>query len=119
MDEINYALQPREKFLAYGASSLSDKELLAIFLRTGLPRFPVLMLVENLLKEFGSLHKLLAVNYQQFLAHKGLGVCKYPQLQAISELAKRFFKQQLINQSIMRSPKHLKKYLLDFYMGQV
>ncbi|HGJ5873485.1 RadC family protein [Arsenophonus apicola] len=118
MEEINYALQPREKLLAYGASSLSDIELLAIFLRTGLPGFPVLILAENLLKEFGSLHKLLTADYQQFSAHKGLGVCKYSQLQAIGEVAKRFFTQQLINQSIMRSPKHLKKYLLDFYLGQ-
>ncbi|QLK88694.1 hypothetical protein E3U36_08500 [Arsenophonus endosymbiont of Aphis craccivora] len=118
MDEINYALQPREKLLAYGASSLSDQELLAIFLLTGLPGFPVLILAENLLKEFGSLHKLLTADYQQFSAHKGLGVCKYSQLQAIGEVAKRFFTQQLINQSIMRSPKHLKKYLLDFYLGQ-
>ena len=100
MDEIIYTLQPREKLLAYGASSLSDKELLAIFLCTGLPGFPVLMLAENLSKEFGSLYKLLPIDYQKFSANKGLGVCKYSQLQAISEPAKRFFTQKLINQSI-------------------
>lgn len=43
MDKINYALQPREKLLVYGASSLSDQELLAIFLRTGVAGFPVLI----------------------------------------------------------------------------
>ncbi|HHR6202280.1 TPA: UPF0758 domain-containing protein, partial [Providencia alcalifaciens] len=51
-------LLPREKMLAYGAASLSDIELLAIFLRTGTRGESVLQLAERLLYEFGSLYLL-------------------------------------------------------------
>ncbi len=92
-DELHLSLAPREKLLAYGAVSLTDAELLAIFLRTGTRGIPVVQMAEYLLKSFGSLYHLLSADYADFCSHKGMGQCKYVQLQAVSELAKRFFLQ--------------------------
>ena len=66
-------LMPREKLSLYGAKSLSDHELLAIFLRTGIKGCNVLQLSELVLKEFGSLRGLLSADEKQFCAIKGLG----------------------------------------------
>ena len=46
-------MMPREKLVKYGVGSLCDSELLAIFLRTGLPGSGVLVLAEQVLAEFG------------------------------------------------------------------
>ena len=54
--------RPREKLLLKGASSLSDAELLAIFLRTGLPGISAVDLSRDLLTSFGSLRKLLTAS---------------------------------------------------------
>lgn len=72
--------RPREKLLQRGASTLSDAELLAIFLRTGLPGTNVIELAGQLLQSFGSLRALLAADLQSFCQHKGLGPAKFVQL---------------------------------------
>ena len=68
--------RPREKLLALGPKSLTDAELLAIFLRTGIKGMNAIELADKLLKEFGSLRKLLGSNESEFCSHKGLGFCK-------------------------------------------
>ena len=67
-------LAPREKLLRYGASALSDAELLAIFLRTGFPGVHVMQLAEQLLAQFGSLYHLMSADHSVFCSHKGLGL---------------------------------------------
>ena len=66
-----------------GAQALSDAELLAIFLRTGIQGTNVLMLAQHIMSEFGSLRALVAASEQEFCQTKGLGVAKYVQLQAV------------------------------------
>lgn len=105
------SLAPREKLLRDGAAALSDAELLAIFLRTGLPGLHVIRLAEQLLTQFGSLHGLLAADFAQFSSHKGLGAATYAQLQAVSELAFRFFSGHLAQENAMLSPKVTQHYL--------
>ncbi|OKP00854.1 RadC family protein [Xenorhabdus eapokensis] len=117
-DELHLNLLPREKLLAYGAVSLTDAELLAIFLRTGSRGVHVVQMAEYLLKSFGSLYHLLSADYDDFCAHKGMGQCKYVQLQAISELAKRFFSSQFIHEDIMSSPTMTQSYLQDLLSWQ-
>ena len=58
--------RPREKLLVKGAATLSDSELLAIFLRTGIKGFSALDLARNLLTEFGSLRRLLGASEHDF-----------------------------------------------------
>ena len=76
------AERPREKLLAQGAEALSDAELLAIFLRTGLPGCSAVDLARRLLAGFGSLRALLQADLSTFSAHAGLGPAKYAHLQA-------------------------------------
>ncbi len=112
------ALLPREKILAYGAAALSNAELLAIFLRTCSQGEPVLQLAERLLKEFGSLYLLLQADYTKLAQCKGMGVCKFTQLQAVSELARRFFSEQFLHEDVMSGPELLKTRLLELFAGQ-
>ena len=72
--------KPREKLLQFGAKSLSDAELLAIFLRTGVKGCHVVDLARRLLKNFGSISKIYQADQNEFCQHHGLGVAKYVQL---------------------------------------
>lgn len=83
--------RPREKLLARGAEALSDAELLAIFLRTGLRGRTAVDLARDLLAEFGSLRALLAADRRRICAARGFGDAKFCQLQAALEIARRFF----------------------------
>jgi DNA repair protein RadC len=80
---------PREKLLALGAVALSDSELLAILLRTGIKGLYVIDLTRNLLAELGSLRGLLGASKHDFCHTKGLGQAKFAQLQAILEISQR------------------------------
>jgi len=63
--------RPRERLLAHGARSLSDAELLAIFLRTGTADMPVMALARHLTEEFGGLRGLMTASQRQFCSIKG------------------------------------------------
>ena len=87
--------RPREKLLAQGAAVLSDAELLAIFLRTGVTGKSAVDLARELLSEFNGLRPLLMADKNQFVAKHGLGEAKYAQLQAVLEMARRHLAEQL------------------------
>ncbi len=102
---------PREKLLKYGVNTLSDTELLAIFLRTGLPGTNVMMLAHQLLQQFGSFHKLVSAKYNDFCAKPGLGLTKYSQLQASVELSRRYLGEQLSKETSLTSSVTTRYYL--------
>jgi DNA repair protein RadC len=87
--------KPREKLLQYGAKSLSDAELLAIFLRTGVKGCHVVDLARKLLKSFGSISQIYQADLDGFCQHHGLGAAKYVQLQACLEMSKRYLAEQM------------------------
>ena len=95
-----------------GASSLSDAELLAIFLRTGIHKMPVLELANCLLEEFG-LRALFMADPTSFCRHRGLGLTKYAQLQASLEVTRRYLLEQLKAKDILTSPEQTKLFLTD------
>ena len=103
--------QPREKLLAQGAESLSDIELLAIFLRTGIRGKNVMTLSRELISEYGGLKNLITANHQEFTSHKGLGTSKYVQLQASLELAKRYLRERLCKGQQIRGSDDTKDFL--------
>ena len=72
--------RPREKLLARGCTALSDAELLAIFLRTGISGKTAVDLARELLDAFGGLRSLLQADITTFCRHKGLGTAKFAQL---------------------------------------
>ncbi|HKU70434.1 MAG TPA: UPF0758 domain-containing protein, partial [Burkholderiales bacterium] len=81
--------RPRERLLAKGAETLSDAELVAIFLRTGVRGKSAVDLAREALVRFGSLSGLFAANAEAMTAVAGLGTAKYAQLQAVLEMARR------------------------------
>lgn len=105
------AERPREKLLHKGAGSLSDAELLAIFLRTGTAGHTALDLARNLLADFGSLRGILNSSAEQFCRHKGLGEAKYVQLQATLEVARRHLGEELERVDCLTSPCKTSRYL--------
>ena len=103
--------QPREKLLSKGSGALSDAELLAIFLRTGIRGKTAVDLARELLDEFGSLHALLNADQTVFCQGKGLGNAKYAQLQAVLEMASRHFVEILKRGDVLTSPDATRAYL--------
>lgn len=81
--------RPREKLLQLGPQALTDAELLAIFLRTGISGISAVTLAKQLLAEFKSLRALLEADIGNFTAQHGLGKAKYVQLQAVLEMSRR------------------------------
>ena len=67
------AERPRERLLSHGASGLSDAELLAILLRSGLPGASAVDKARGLLSTFGDLRRLLDAGVEDFCAVHGLG----------------------------------------------
>jgi len=110
---------PREKLLSKGAQSLSDAELLAIFLRTGTREMNVLYLADHLLKTFGSLRKLLSSTKDEFCQFKGLGDAKYVQLQAILEMTQRYLLETLKRGDALTSPTQTRLYLSSLLRDRV
>lgn len=105
------AERPREKLLEQGAAALSDAELLAIFLRTGIAGIDAVSLARQLLQQFGGLKPLLAASQTEFCQARGLGEAKYVQLQAVLELSRRFLQQQLQRETVFSEPELVRKYL--------
>ncbi|CAM4007205.1 MULTISPECIES: RadC family protein [Pseudoalteromonas] len=103
--------RPREKLLAKGAKSLSDAELLAIFLRTGLPGMNVVELAQHLMTQNQTLHNLFNATIDDFCAQKGLGVAKFVQLQAVLELSRRYMMEQCKRDAVFNSPQSVYDYL--------
>lgn len=103
--------RPREKLLASGAASLGDAELLAIFLRSGLPGRNAVDLARDLLHHFGSLRALLAADIDRFTAVRGVGRATYVQLQAVRELAARHLGESLRDIDVLDNAEVTRSYL--------
>ena len=103
--------RPREKLLLRGPAALSDAELLAIFLRTGVAGSSAVDLARALLQEFGGLRPLLNADSNRFCAGHGLGTAKYAQLQACLEMARRHLGEQLQREDPLTNPETTRHYL--------
>ena len=103
--------RPREKLLARGAAALSDAELLAIFLRTGVSGMSAVDLARRLLQQFSGLHGLLSAPQRDFCAARGMGQAKYVQLQAVLELARRHLAEGLSRDTVFTNPGSVKDFL--------
>lgn len=103
--------RPREKLLQKGASTLSDTELLAIFLRTGISGKSAVDLARELLLHFGSLTNIFAANQSNFCQLPGMGMAKYAQLQAVLEMARRALGEELKCGNAMNSPRLVRDFL--------
>ncbi len=103
--------RPREKLLSRGAGALSDAELLALLLRTGLPGKNALQLGQELLSRFGGVAGLLHTGPDALKAIKGLGPAKRAELVAVLELARRALAQELQQKPLFATPQAVRDYL--------
>jgi len=103
--------RPREKLLQKGAASLSDAEVLAIFLRTGVTGKSAVDLARDLLTRFGSLTKLFAAGEKNFCETHGMGQAKYAQLQAVLEMSRRALQEEMQHGDALNSPRAVRDYL--------
>jgi len=103
--------RPREKLLAKGASALSDAELLAIFLRTGVTGKSAVDLARDLLRHFGSLSALCAAGEKELCAVPGVKRAKFVQLQAGIEMSRRALREKITKGDALTSPVAVREYL--------
>ncbi len=103
--------RPREKLLERGADSLTDAELLAIFLRVGVVGLSAVGLARVLLERFGSMAAVVAAPRDEFCAVHGMGEAKYVQLQASVELARRALASAMTERPLLNSSDIVKDYL--------
>lgn len=103
--------RPREKLLAHGVQTLSDAELLALFLRVGVKGKSAVDLARDLLKHFGSLENLFHAPLTNLNLVHGMGPAKYCQLQAVLEMARRALSEELQTSDAFTSPAAVKSFL--------
>jgi DNA repair protein RadC len=104
------ARRPRERLLADGPSGLTDADLLAVLLRTGVRGKSAVDLGHELLSRFGSITRLLSAG-PALLDIRGLGQAKSAQLAAAIELARRAMGEQLTERGALTSPGAVRDYL--------
>lgn len=103
--------RPREKLLARGPAALSDVELLALLLRTGITGKNVLQLARELLDSFGGIRGLLDAGADSLKQIKGLGPSKRAMVIAVLELAQRALNEQLEKRTIFENPRAAREFL--------
>ena len=103
--------RPREKLLARGPGALSDAELLALLLRTGLPGKNALQMGQELLDNFGGMAGLLHTSHESLKCIKGLGPAKRAEIVAVLELARRALAAELKQKTLFDTPQAVRDYL--------
>ncbi|MDH4450405.1 MAG: DNA repair protein RadC [Rhodoferax sp.] len=132
LKDLPLQARPREKLLARGPGALSDAELLAILLRTGIAGKGVLQMAEELLQlknettprqanaaaganadpgGFGGIAGLLHATADDLQRVKGLGPAKRAEIVAVLELARRAMAQRLREREVFADPQAVKHYL--------
>ncbi|NIF76187.1 JAB domain-containing protein [Paraburkholderia sp. Cy-641] len=102
---------PRERLIKQGATVLSDTEMIALVLGSGLPGHDVFSVASQLLGRFGSLRAMLDATYTDFDGIRGIGPAKKAQLLAIMEMARRSLVDKMRKRELMNSPETVENYL--------
>jgi DNA repair protein RadC len=110
--DIPKTTRPRERLLQMGSHTLTDAELLAVMLGTGLPGQNVLQLAQSLLDDFHGLAGLLQASPADLQTAKGLGgSARRAQLLAILELSRRVLLQKMRKRDLLNNPDSVKQFL--------
>lgn len=111
--------RPRERLLLHGAHSLSDAELLAIFLRSGSKQHSAVELARLLLQHFGHLAPILDASPEAICQFHGMGLTKYSQLMAVKELGRRYVMAHLATHQVeLNQSQNLMDYLRFELLGE-
>ena len=111
LKDLPAAMRPREKLLERGGAALSDVELLALLLRTGLPGAGVFELAAQVLREFDGFGGLLHAQAADLRRIKGLGPAKRAEIAAVIEMARRALEQPLRQRPVFDAPQQVKDYV--------
>ena len=108
--------RPREKLIKKGPEYLSDCELLAIILRTGMgsskEKFSALDLAKKILTEYGSLKNLLDLSLPEFIKINGIGGAKAAQVMAAIELGRRAVSEKNGNNKSFKCSEEVANYYI-------
>ena len=108
---------PQQRFETYGAEALSDTELIAILLHSGIRGHSVLGLASNLIAQAGSIAGLASWQPEDFQRLKGIGRAKGQQLAAVIEIARRMMKQPNSGAPVLNRPELIAEYLAPYAKG--
>ena len=111
IDDWPSAERPREKLLEQGAAALSDVELLAIFIRTGVKGRSAIDVARDLLRDFGGLRGLIEADAGSGCNCRGIGVAKYAQIRASLELFERYLLESLDRGDAISDPGKTRRFL--------
>ncbi|MBN8493082.1 MAG: DNA repair protein RadC [Burkholderiales bacterium] len=111
LKDLPAEMRPREKLLSRGGAALSDVELLALLLRTGLPGRGVFDLAQQVLDTFQGMGGLLQADAADLKRIKGLGPAKRAEIAAVLEIARRALAQPLREQPVFDAPAKVKDYV--------
>jgi DNA repair protein RadC len=111
LKDLPQEARPREKLLSRGPAALSDAELLALLLRSGIRGKNVLQLAQEVVDRFGGVAGLLHMPAEALKTVKGLGPAKRAELVAVLELARRALVQQLTQKPLFNTPQAVRDYL--------
>lgn len=103
--------RPRERLMQHGVAALSDAELLAVFLRTGVRGKSAVELGRAILAEFGGLAAISTAPAERVCSIPGLGPAKFAELQAAFELARRALRESMAARDVLGSPGSVRDYL--------
>lgn len=104
--------RPREKLIRDGPGVLSDAELLALFVHTGVAGQSAVDLARALLLRFGGLNGIFAASLAEFSSLKGLGPAKFAQLQAVLEMTRRTLVETLHEGPVLSSSRAVREFLM-------
>ena len=103
--------RPCERLLSIGVGHLSDAELLAIFLRTGVRGMTAVDLARMLLQRFGGISGILSAERELLCAQRGFGPSRFCQLSATVELTRRALREEIGRRNALASPAAVRDYL--------
>lgn len=115
--ELPESERPRERLLKHGSETLSDPELVAVLLRTGVRGISAVQMARELLQETGGLSGLVALTFQS-LRRNGLGPAKAATLLAALEIASRVAREQLPEREPLTRPAEVARYLALRYWAR-
>ena len=87
--------RPREKLLKHGEHSLTNSELIAILLRTGVKGMSAVDLGRKILDKFGTFRNMSHTDSRDWTEFKGLGAAKLSQIKAALEIGRRFREDEI------------------------
>ena len=109
--------QPQQRFETFGAGALSDTELIAIMLHTGIQGTSVLGLASQLIAQAGSIAGLASWQPEDFRRLKGIGRAKGQQLAALVEIGRRMIRQPATEAPMLNRPELIAAHMASFTRG--